>query len=228
MITKKNRGAGLLRNSEALDKILEGIFSRISSGFSIKTRIGFENPDEILELIKVFNRYPLSEIIIHPRVARQMYSGRASVDVFREIMNLSDHQLVYNGDICSVDVFREISSKLAGINRWMIGRAAISNPFLPEMIKNGEGFPEDAPERFFRFHDALYDSFRQKFHGPAHLLDRMKAFWRYFHLSFSNGRDIQKRINKIRTEADYLEAVNSLKSKEPNLVEIKSPLMMDL
>lgn len=224
MVTKKNRGAGLLRDLDYLDKMLDSVFSSIKTRLSLKTRIGFERPDEIIALAEIFNRYPASEIIIHPRVASQMYAGKASVDSFVRSMDILRHKLVYNGDICSPEYFHDIKARLPKIERWMLGRGAISNPFLPEMIKSSSLFPDDAEERFFRFHDELYSAYREKFHGPAHLIDRMKSFWRYFSISVNQGEDIRKKINKLRTEKNYLEEMENLKKRGITFMIIPSPL----
>lgn len=226
MVTKKNRGAGLLRDVDALDRLLDDVFSKIKIRLSIKTRIGFESPDEIIRLMEIFNRYPASEIIVHPRVARQMYSGKASIDAFIKLMGICKHRLVYNGDICSPDFFKGLEEKLPGIDRWMIGRGAISNPFLPEMIRSSGDFPEDSVERFFNFHDDLYCAYKEKFHGPAHLIDRMKAFWRYFGISLKDGKDICKKINKTKTENSYNSAIEQIKNNNLTFVAINSPLQL--
>lgn len=226
MVTKKNRGAGLLRDTDNLDKLLEDVFSKINIRLSVKTRIGFESPDEIIKLMEIFNRYPMSELIVHPRVASQMYSGRANIDVFVTLASLCKQTLVYNGDICSPAFFCELKKKLPDIDRWMIGRAAISNPFLPEMILKNILFPEDANDRFFRFHDDLYMAYKEKFHGPAHLIDRMKSFWRYFCISLKAGSDICKKINKMKNERHYLEIIEGLKKSKIKFIEITSPLQL--
>lgn len=226
MVTKKNRGAGLLRDTDNLDRLLDDIFSQINIRLSIKTRIGFESTDEIIKLMDVYNRYPMSELIVHPRVASQMYSGRANIDAFIKVVGLCRQKLVYNGDICSRSFFYDLQKKLPGIDRWMIGRAAISNPFLPEMIRHNTPIPENANERFFRFHDELYMAYSEKFHGPAHLLDRMKGFWRYFCISIKGGSDISKKINKLKTEKHYIETLDDLKKSKIDFIELSSPLLL--
>lgn len=224
MVTKKNRGAGLLRDTDNLDRLLDDIFTKINIRLSIKTRIGFENSSEILKLIEIYNRYPMSELIIHPRVASQMYSGRASIDAFIKVVELSGQKLVYNGDICGRSFFNDLKIKIPDIDRWMIGRAAISNPFLPEMILNNSPVPENAQKRFFRFHDELYKAYSEKFHGPAHLLDKMKGLWRYFCISIKTGSDICKKINKLKNVTQYIETLEDLKGSGIDFIELSSPL----
>lgn len=226
MVTKKNRGAGLLRNPDSLDRLLDATFSKSEIRISIKTRIGFDSPDEIIKIMEVYNRYPMTELIVHPRVASQMYSGRANLEAFVRVVGISKHKLVYNGDICCPEYFKGIESRLPDIDRWMIGRAAASNPFIFEMIRNDTSFPFDACERFFAFHDELFEMLREKLNGPGHLLDRMKGFWRYFCLSMNGGSDLYKKICKIKNESHYNEIVSRLKDEGIIFKEITSPLQL--
>ena len=73
-VVGKNRGAGFLRDTDALDAFLEKIFSSCPIHISVKTRIGFSDVNEAKELIKVFNRYPISLLTVHPQAST--LSGR--------------------------------------------------------------------------------------------------------------------------------------------------------
>ena len=67
-VVTKMRGAGFLAEQQLLRKFLDEIFDRLDMKLSIKTRIGMENPEEFYELIEIYNRYPMEELIIHPRL----------------------------------------------------------------------------------------------------------------------------------------------------------------
>ena len=92
---------------EFLDKVLAVFKGKIS----IKTRIGRHVFSEIETLLPIFNQYPLANIIIHPRLGVQMYKGPVDLDAFACCMKLTDHKLVYNGDIKSVIDYKKISDR---------------------------------------------------------------------------------------------------------------------
>jgi len=75
MVAKKGMGSGLIKEYEQIDKILDFIFKNYSINLSVKCRLGYDSIDEIDQLIPVFNNHPLHEVIIHPRIGKQLYKG---------------------------------------------------------------------------------------------------------------------------------------------------------
>jgi tRNA-dihydrouridine synthase len=215
MVAKKMRGSGLLphprRIEDFLDKVVPGTPARIS----IKARLGRVRPDEILALMPIFNRYPLEEIIIHPRTGKQMYTGRPDLEMFQECLRISRHRIVYNGDIDDPAKFRLLADNMPTVSHWMIGRGVLSDPFLPGRIKADREAPPDPVAAFRRFHDDLFNSYRQALQGPGHLMDRMKGFWKYFSLAFRDGDRIARKIHRSRHLTRYREIVAAFWQEEP-------------
>jgi tRNA-dihydrouridine synthase len=199
MVAKKMRGCGLLPHPEVIDAFLEQVVAEIPLRLSIKMRLGRRHAGEITALIPILNRYPLKEIVLHPRTGKQMYSGALDLDAFDSCLEAIRHRVVYNGDITGRERFAALADRFSSrVGGWMIGRGALIDPFLPAAIKGVDCPPEDALGRFKRFYDDLFDSYRREFSGPGHLLDRMKGFWTYFSQAFVDGRRIAKRIHRTR------------------------------
>ena len=193
-VTKKRRGSGLLPFPEQVDEFLDKTVAAIPGRLSIKLRLGRNTPDEIVKLLPILNRYPLKEITIHPRTARQMYAGRPDLDAFAACLAQTRHPVVYNGDITDLKGFRELSTRFPRIDSWMIGRGALSRPFLPGIIKSGKDDIADKIAPFKAFYTDLFGRYQALLSGPGHLLDRMKGFWKYFAVGFENGAVFEKRI----------------------------------
>jgi len=213
MVTRKRRGAGFLPHPGLVDAFLEAVCSRTTMSISVKLRLGLSSSDEILRIMPVLNRYPLDRVIIHPRTATQMYGGAVNLQGFAEAAALSTHEIEYNGDIKDVAFFSTLQSRFPTIQRWMIGRGAIVNPFLPARLK---GWPEPAdPVGSIKvFHDALYARYRQVLFGPRHVLDKMKEICGYFVMSFSNSDSMLKSINRAKTLDSYERSVQNMFSNE--------------
>lgn len=207
MVAKKMRGSGLLPHPDRIDRMLDGIMSRISGRLSVKTRLGRESTEEMEKLIPVFNRYPISRVIIHPRTGVQMYSGEVDLDSFQHCMQRLFHPLVFNGDINTLPTFRALADRFPSVSGWMLGRGLVSNPFLAEMIHHDTTEVDRSKERFLLFHDALVDGYCRLFSGSGHVLDRMKGFWRYFATGLSQGRRSLKRIRKSGSLDRYRQEV---------------------
>jgi len=203
MVAKKMRGSGLLPHPETVDRLLSEIVSGIACRLSIKTRLGRFSAAEMQPLIPIFNRYPLTRVIIHPRVGEQMYAGRVDLDAFHTCLSKIVHPVVFNGDINELKTFSHLKEQFPGVVGWMLGRGLIANPFLPEMIKGQTSSNALRKNRFKNFHDDLVDSYSRLFSGPGHVLDRMKGFWRYFSVGFTDGWRILKAIRKVNTLKRY-------------------------
>ena len=214
MVAKKRRGSGLLPYPEAIDAFLEKTLCAIPNQLSIKTRLGRHAISEIFELMPIFNRYPLKEIIIHPRTGKQMYDGQTDLDAFEGCLEQSVHRVVYNGDIHDLQSFQKFANRFKGIDGWMIGRGAVTNPFLPQIIKAGADDVPHKVEIFRRFYDDLFEQYRRRYSGPGHLLNRMKGFWTYFSKSFEHSRKIAKKVHRIRCIRAYMEIVDRFFTEE--------------
>ena len=209
MVAKKKRGSGLLPHHDSIDRMLDALLNGIPCKLSIKTRLGRWSADEMDQLIPVFNRYPLARIMVHPRTGTQMYTGHVDLEAFALCLSRIHHPVVYNGDINEMAMFQQLEARFPGVCGWMLGRGLIANPFLAEMIQSGVRRVVRPKERFAPFHDDLMEGYRSRFSGPAHVLDRMKGFWRYFASGFSNGAKILKQVRKTSDLISYQQVVSA-------------------
>jgi tRNA-dihydrouridine synthase B len=215
MVAKKGRGSGLLPHPETIEAFLERVLAILPNRLSIKLRLGRWQCDEIDALLPIFNRLPIKQIIVHPRTGEQMYSGLPDLDAFGRCLELSRHPVIYNGDITALQDFNMLQARFAKVKTWMIGRGAISDPFLPGHIKGVACAPAERLATFRQFHDHLYVRYGQTLCGPSHLINRMKGLWGYFATGFKGGEKLRKRINKTQTPQHYCEVVASFFDGSP-------------
>lgn len=214
-VANKKRGSGLLPYPEKIDAMLGRVFEQIEVGFSVKCRLGYIHPDEIFPVIEVFNQYPLSELIIHPRIGKQLYKGEADVPRFAELMPLIKAPLVYNGDIVSVESFERIRNQVQPVNEFMLGRGLLANPFLAEEIKASVDCHASlrSARNDERLHNYVIDLYEDRLHhagGSPKVLGRMKELWSYLMYSFDEPQDIWRKIKKINALKEYEEAVETV------------------
>ena len=206
-VANKKRGSGLLPYPEKIDAMLGRVFEQIEVGFSVKCRLGYVHPEEIYPVIEVFNKYPLSELIIHPRIGKQLYKGEADVQRFAELIPLIKAPLVYNGDIVSVESFDRIREQVKPVNEFMLGRGLLTNPFLAEEIK---GQTTRDVKRLHAYVIDLYEDRLRHAGGSPKVLGRMKELWSYLMYSFDEPQDIWRKIKKINALKEYEEAVETV------------------
>ncbi len=156
-IANKKRGSGLLMYPQMIDDFLNAALPKISNTLSVKIRLGRKSKKEIHELLPVFDKYDLDEIIVHPRTGVQMYTGTSDHDAFEKALSQSRYALTYNGDIIDLASFNIVRTRFPNVKRFMIGRGILSNPFLAEQIK-GVSSEKDKTLRLKEFHDDLFDA----------------------------------------------------------------------
>lgn len=210
MVARKRRGSGLLPYPDAIVDLLEQVLPRLRQRLSIKMRLGFNQYRESHVLLPRLDDFPLTEIIIHARLGRQLYSGPTAPAEFSRCIGLTRHRLVYNGDITDLTGYRDLTRQLPGVNRWMIGRGLLANPFLPAEIKGETCSGEQRYNRLADFHDDLYQSLRQRLSGPGHLLGRLKQVWIYFSGAFPGREKQLKKVIRATSEASYRDAVKAV------------------
>jgi tRNA-dihydrouridine synthase len=227
MVAKKGRGSGLLPQPDRIAAFLDRVVPAVGCCLSVKLRLGRRDPDEIFAVLEVLNRYPLSEIIIHPRTGTQMYAGAPDLDRFEKCADASAHPAVYNGDINTRDDFSRLAARFPRTRKWMIGRGALVDPFLPGTILQGKDDVSGRIKKFRRFHDDLVEGYRSRLSGEAHLLDRLKGFWKYFGLSFDNGRGVAKAVHRSKRMAVYTERVARFLESEAVWADPRPGLSID-
>jgi tRNA-dihydrouridine synthase B len=212
MIAGKRKGSGLLCYPREIEDFLEQVIPHVKTGLSVKLRLGYRYPDEIHALIPIFNRYPLEEIIIHPRTGAQMYEGNADIERFAECLPLCRHEIVYNGDITTRAHFEILAGRFPSIKKWMIGRGALRDPFLPDSILTGTEVISyhERVGRVRLFHDDLFTHCAHTLHTPLHALDRMKELWSYLSRFFPDSERVFRKIRKTRSFEQYENATNGI------------------
>ena len=215
MVTNKGMGSGLIADPDKIDRILDRVHSETDVVVSMKMRMGYEHPREILDVFPILAKYPIKNIGIHARIGAQLYKGGVDLEGFQRCIDNCAQKLYFNGDITSLKVFEEVSQRFPSIDHWMLGRGLISNPFLPEMIKNrSDVYPENAVELFSKYIDTLFDSAEQRLTGEKAIIRKMLSYWEYFGNLFSNPAKVVKKIKKAKTYEVYDAAVSEILENE--------------
>lgn len=214
-VVSKNRGSGFLAKREELDKFLEEIFKLDNMKISIKTRIGKDSPEEFYELIKIYNKYPVEELIIHPRIQKDFYGNKPNLEVFKDALSLSANPLCYNGDIFTADDHEELIKAFPEVKTIMLGRGIIANPALVNLIKNNANMDKKVLKDF---HDELLNKYIELFSEDRNAMFRMKELWGYMIYIFSDHKKYAKKIKKAEKLNDYKAAVSSLFAEQEIII----------
>lgn len=207
-VVSKGRGAGFLAHPDELDVFLEEIFHALDDmKISVKTRLGKDNTEEFDHLLDIYSSYPLHELIVHPRIQKELYSGNPHLPEFEKALEKCNFPVCYNGDIFTVKDYENLTEKFPQTDRIMLGRGLLANPFLIEEIQGREGISAAFVREFF---ERLYDGYREVLSGDKDVLFKMKELWSYQIWMFDDNGKYVKAIRKAQNKAEYMCAVQML------------------
>lgn len=212
-VCAKGKGAGFLTDKDNLQEFLSDIYTfsaQSNTNISIKTRLGYFNPEEIYELIDIFNQFPVSELIIHPRIRGDFYKGEPRYEFYSYALEHAKCPLVYNGNIFSKIDYNILCKKINHTpDTVMLGRGLISNPSLTDELLTGNTNIDY--QRFWELHDLLYEEYKVVMSPDINILYRMKELWTYWRSSFDGiDREI-KQLLKVKKCSDYDSIINSIR-----------------
>jgi len=206
-VVTKGKGSGMLADKDRLDTFLDAVFSHTHVRISIKTRIGLTDADQFETLIGIFNKFPLSMLIVHPRTQADLYKKSVHPEAFEYACKNSVHPPIYNGDIFSAEAFSACAAANTSLPGVMFGRGLIANPHLVNRIK---GCPAPAAATLRAFHDMIYEGYLEIMPGDRALLFRMKELWHYMSTLFPERGNFDKKLKKTATAREYSALVNNL------------------
>lgn len=212
-VTAKGKGSGMLRDPIGLESFFEAVFREpLPIPVSVKTRLGWSTEEEFGDLVRIFNRFPFSEVIVHARVRCDFYRGDSRREAFEKWRPEIKAAAGYNGDVFDAAGAREAASAFPGLRSLMIGRAAVANPALFRQIKGGAPCSR---KELFAFHRELLDAYTEAFGSVNNTVGHMKQYWFYMKNLFEGGDRIFKKLLKARRCPDYLAVVSEIEETVP-------------
>ena len=191
-----------------------------------------ESPEEFGPLLGIFQKFPLEELIIHPRVREDYYKNQPNLTVFGKALRESNNPVCYNGDLFSRRDCEALLQEFPSLKALMLGRGIIANPALREEcagislagkesgqeqisvqdgnLQEGQGMQAKKSQKFQQFHEALYQKYRETLSGDRNVLFKMKEIWTYMIQSFTDYKPYAKQIKKAESLQTYEAAVRAL------------------
>ncbi len=210
-VVSKKRGAGFLSIPEELDRFFDAVYTaglpKTAGGtpirFSVKSRLGVKDISEFSSILSIYSRYPIDELILHPRVRTEMYAGTPHMECFLMALQACSYPICYNGDIFTLSDYLGLKEALAHTDRpisLMVGRGAVSNPALFSVLRGGAPLKK---EHLYIFYRDLMEDARTRLSGERHVLFRAKELWAYWIPMFDDVKGYLKRLRKANTLSEF-------------------------
>ena len=206
-VTAKGKGSGMLRDLAKVDAFLDGVFSHAEGPVSVKTRLGVTRPEEFDAILDIYNRYPICELTIHPRVMRQLYRGEADRAAFAKYLPHCRMPVCYNGDITTPAQLAALEAEHPSLSGIMVGRGLIADPAL---LRQAVGGAPASKEELRGYLDELYHGYTALFGASSCAVSRMKAHWFYLIHLFDGADALEKPLRKAREGWEYETVVNQI------------------
>ena len=206
-VTAKGKGSGMLRDLGKLDAFLAALFAEVEGPITVKTRLGVEKPEEFAAVLDIYNRYPIAELTVHPRVMRQQYRGEADREAFAKALPECKMPVCYNGDLVSVEQLRALEADFPAVQSIMVGRGIIADPAL---FRQALGGPAATKKELRGYLDDLYHGYTALFGSAGCAISRMKGHWFYLIHRFEGSEKLEKQLRKLREPWEYETVVNQI------------------
>lgn len=225
VVCRKDAGGGLLRNLNQVDEILGALRQVISSQFTLKTRLGYHEPEEFQKILAVFQRHLIDGLCIHGRTVMDRYQTEVRPEYVKLAVETLSCPVIANGNIVDVATAKRYH-QLTNAAGLMIGRGAIRNPWIFSQIEAAYSEKtihrprrKDLLEYIFELSEELARESIQ-FHPLLHI-QRMKKTLIYICEGIDS--EFEQNIRRMKTPEEfhelcrsYLENDELLEQRPPN------------
>lgn len=210
-VITKGRGSGFLAFPAELREFLDKIFSKTNLKVSIKTRIGRDDTLLWEELLSIYSEFPLEELIIHPRIQKELYKGTPHIEAYEAAYRIKNCPICYNGDMFCKEEIENFWKRFPNTDAMMLGRGILRDPCLYEKLFESEEMDASVWKQKVRsFHDVLLDAYIEEMSGDRNVLFKMKELWFYLWESFDGSKQLIKKLKKSGSVSEYLRVVEEI------------------
>ena len=209
-IVHSQHGSALMQNPDAACRIVEAIRKACTLEVSVKTRLGWKDEKNLISFAKALESAGASMLTIHGRTYNQAFKGESDWQPIYELKRHLTIPVIGNGDIRN---FNHGLEHLGNLDGFMIGRAAIGNPWC---FQDRRKYPEPTHHERIEIaleHLHLYRRFKRE-------IVAVREFRKYlgnYVSGFRNAKEWRSRLMQCNDEKTFVECMQEIKQLEPPL-----------
>ena len=205
VVYRKCAGGGLLREPARVDAILGALRDAVTTKFTVKTRLGFEQPEEFERLLPIFARHALDLLVVHGRTVREGLRSPPHYGRIAQAVAAMRCPVVANGDIFSAGKALAVRQQ-TGARGLMIGRGAIRNPWVFRQIRQqwrGEAQFIPSGRDVLAYVRSLYEAVRPPALAESKHVKKMKLYMIHLAPGVEPTGQFLHQIRRVATEAEF-------------------------
>ena len=202
-VVKRGGGAGLMKTPQIAAAVI-GAVKEGAGGLpvSVKTRIGYDDV-QVGEWIPFLLSQNIAVLSVHLRTLRQMYKGNARWEYMKTIMNMRNSagvstKIIASGDIQNLEDIKRLHA-LYGCDGYMIGRAALRNPWVFHIKRGMEEVPVKERLEIFLKHIRLFQATWKEERNPSEL----KKFCTMYTHAMPNATAFRTHFMNLKTREEF-------------------------
>ncbi len=181
-VYRKCAGGGLLREPQRIDRILGALRDTVDGRFTVKTRLGFDSPDEFETLLHIFAKHDIDALTIHARTVVERYQTAIHPEHIKAAVDRLNCPVIANGNVVDVATGQQLL-QLTGAAGLMLGRGAIRYPWIFDQFRAlaaGSDPPQPVGRDLLRYIQRLWEETSAKFQperfNPTNHVSKMKKY----------------------------------------------------
>ena len=210
-VVKQGGGSNLLRDMPLMEKIFRTVRNAVHAPLTVKIRAGWDhNSINAVEVLKLAEDCGIEALTIHGRTRTDMFSGKANWRIIADVKSRANIPIIGNGDVFTPEdaarMFKE-----TGVDGVMVGRGALSNPWLVrqawDFMNGRQIIREDARERAVFILDFLRKISLES--PPQIMLGKLKKLGSCLSKGFPESSRLRAQMHAAKTPEEFLKSVNA-------------------
>lgn len=213
---KSQAGSALLKNPQLIKEIVTSVVQAVPVPVTVKIRSGWDfNSINAVEIAKICEEAGAKAITVHPRTRSQLYSGKADLEIIKEVKESVNIPVIGNGDIVDIESAKHML-EYTKCDAIMIGRGVLGNPWLIKEIdiylKTGQIIEKPSyQEKINMCYKHLEYLLKNKNERIAVLEMRSHISW--YIKGLPHHKEIQNQCFKAKTQEEIKEILDNYSKK---------------
>ena len=213
---KSQAGSALLKNPKLIEEIVTAVVQAVPVPVTVKIRSGWDfNSINAVEVAKICEKSGAKAITVHPRTRSQLYSGKADLNIIKEVKENVNIPVIGNGDIVDIESAKHML-EFTKCDAIMIGRGVLGNPWLIKQIDTylKKGTIIEKPSMLEKI-EMCYKhlDYLLKIKPERIAILEMRSHIAWYIKGIPNYKEVQNLCFKCKTKEEMLEILDNYKNK---------------